>query len=172
MRNETCLCQRKKRTSAWTVLPNASEDRMFVEKRFPACRIVWMLALLSLGFTARASAQNTWAVEKTLHVGGEGGWDYMTVDPDSHRLYVPRSTHTMIIDTESGKTVADIPGQKHNHGVALVPGSGRRVHQRWQRRGRNFRSQDQCCTGNNCGATGCGRHHFRSSQRTRAGRVW
>jgi hypothetical protein len=98
---------------------------MFAEKIFRARTIAWMFAILSLAFTASAAAQGTWAVEKTLHIGGEGGWDYVTVDPDAHRLYVPRSTHTMIIDTESGKTVADIPGQKHNHGVALAPGSGR-----------------------------------------------
>jgi DNA-binding beta-propeller fold protein YncE len=27
----------------------------------------------------------------------------------------------MVIDADSGKTIGDIPGQKHNHGVALVP---------------------------------------------------
>jgi len=27
----------------------------------------------------------------------------------------------MVIDADSGKMVADIPGQKHNHGVALIP---------------------------------------------------
>ena len=31
----------------------------------------------------------------------------------------------MVIDADSGKTLADIPGQKHNHGVALVPEVGR-----------------------------------------------
>ena len=31
----------------------------------------------------------------------------------------------MVIDADSGKTLADIPGQKHNHGVALVPEAGR-----------------------------------------------
>ncbi|HVM48305.1 MAG TPA: hypothetical protein VMU04_09775, partial [Candidatus Acidoferrum sp.] len=40
-------------------------------------------------------------------------------------LYVPRSTHTMVLDARTGKTVADIPGQKRNHGVALVPSAGR-----------------------------------------------
>jgi DNA-binding beta-propeller fold protein YncE len=30
-----------------------------------------------------------------------------------------------VIDADSGKTLADIPGQKHNHGVALVPEAGR-----------------------------------------------
>ena len=84
-----------------------------------------LIALVSFTFSTRAAAQGTWAVEKTFHVGGDGGWDYVTLDPKTHRLYVPRSTHTMVIDAESGKTLADIPGQKHNHGVALVPSAGR-----------------------------------------------
>jgi hypothetical protein len=81
------------------------------------------LLILAASFTLspRAFAQGEWAVEKTFHVGEEGGFDYITVDAKSHRLYVPRSTHTMVIDADSGNTVADITGQKHNHGVAVVP---------------------------------------------------
>ena len=84
-----------------------------------------LLAAVSLILASSASAQNHWAVEQTFHIAGEGGWDYVTVDADNHRLYVPRSTHTMVIDADSGKTIADIPGQKHNHGVALAPEAGR-----------------------------------------------
>ena len=81
------------------------------------------LLILAASFTLslRAFAQGEWAVEKTFHVGGEGGFDYITVDANSHRLYVPRSTHTMVINADSGETVADITGQKHNHGVAVAP---------------------------------------------------
>ncbi len=64
-------------------------------------------------------------VSKTFQIGGEGGWDYITVDSEHKLLYVPRSTHTMVIDASTGQTVADIPGQKRNHGVALVPSAGR-----------------------------------------------
>ena len=81
------------------------------------------LTIMALSFTlsGRARAQSQWAVENTFHVGGDGGFDYITVDAETHRLYVPRSTHTMVIDADSGKVVADIAGQKHNHGVALAP---------------------------------------------------
>src|SRR5258708_3846032 len=85
----------------------------------------FLIAVVSLTLSARVAAQGTWSVEKTFHVGGEGGMDYITVDAENHRLYVPRSTHTMGIDADSGKTIADIPGQKHNHGVALAPEAGR-----------------------------------------------
>ena len=49
----------------------------------------------------------------------------MTIDAEHGLLYVPRTTHTMVLDAATGKTVADIPGQKRNHGVAIVPSLGR-----------------------------------------------
>ena len=84
-----------------------------------------LLTAISFTLSGQVAAQNKWVVEKTFHIGGEGGWDYITVDSANHRLYVPRSTHTMVIDADSGKTIGDIPGQKHNHGVAVVPEAGR-----------------------------------------------
>jgi hypothetical protein len=62
---------------------------------------------------------------QTFSIGGTGNWDYVTVDSEHHLLFVPRSTHTMVIDAATGATVADIPGQTRNHGVALVPAVGR-----------------------------------------------
>ncbi len=75
--------------------------------------------------TPTLSNAATYHVAQTFHVGGEGGWDYLTVDPDHQLLFVPRSTHTLVLDAKTGKTVADIPGQKRNHGVALVPSVNR-----------------------------------------------
>ena len=74
---------------------------------------------------ASAADAAGYRVVRTLPVGGEGGWDYLTVDSEHKLLFVPRSTHTMVVDAASGKTVADIPGQRRNHGVALVPSAGR-----------------------------------------------
>ena len=72
-----------------------------------------MTRVLALGLAVLsvASAETNWRVIRTLPVGGPGAWDYITVDSQAHRLYVPRTTHTMVIDAESGKTIADIPGQ-------------------------------------------------------------
>ena len=87
-----------------------------------AVRFVLLMLVIVLGQWAFAQS---WAVTKTFQIGGEGGWDYITADPDTHRLYVTRTTHTMVIDSDTGKTIADIPGQKRSHGVALVPAAGR-----------------------------------------------
>jgi DNA-binding beta-propeller fold protein YncE len=94
------------------------------------------LLALSLAVIAGSSAQaqpaaspsraaGPYRVVQTFRIGGAGGWDYLTVDPQRKLLYVPRSTHTMVIDAASGRTVADIPGQRRNHGVAIVPSAGR-----------------------------------------------
>jgi DNA-binding beta-propeller fold protein YncE len=72
-----------------------------------------------------SSYAGSYHVSQTLHVGGEGGWDYLTVDSEHKLLYVPRSTHTLVIDAGAGKIVADIPGQKRNHGVTVVLSAGR-----------------------------------------------
>ncbi len=85
----------------------------------------FLIALFASALTSPAAAQGTWTVEKTFHIGGEGGMDYITLDAKTNRLYVPRSTHTMVIDADSGKILGDVPGQKHNHGVAVVPEAGR-----------------------------------------------
>src|SRR6266576_2534585 len=80
------------------------------------------LALALVAASARAqSSEGPYKVTQTFKIGGVGGWDYLTVDPHAQRLYVPRSTHTMILEAETGKPIFDIPGQQRNHGVAVIP---------------------------------------------------
>ena len=97
-------------------------------------------------YTSQPAAAAPYHVAQTYHIGGEGSWDYLTVDPQHKLLYVPRSTHTMVVDAVSGETVADIAGQKRNHGVAIVPSVGRWFHIRWPRRLGNYlrRKNEQC----------------------------
>ncbi len=83
------------------------------------------LAAMLLAGALPAMAQAQWSVTNTLHLGGQGGWDYLTVDAPHHRLFVTRGTHTMVVDTQSGKLIADIPGQIRSHGVAIVPALNR-----------------------------------------------
>jgi len=64
-------------------------------------------------------------VTKTYTLGGDGGWDYLKLDPDSRRLYISRSTHVIVIDADSGKSVGDIADTPGVHGIALAPGLGR-----------------------------------------------
>ncbi len=89
--------------------------------------VLMPLAVLVLvgSLPALAQAQAQWDVTRTMHIGGDGGWDYLTVEPQTHQLFVTRSTHTQVIDGATGKLLGDIPGQKRSHGTAVVPALGR-----------------------------------------------
>ncbi len=89
------------------------------------CTAVWPPMVLLCAALLPVSAQTGWHVANTFHIGGDGGWDYLIVDAPGKRLFVPRTTHTMVVDANSGKVLGDIPGQKTAHGVALVPSVGR-----------------------------------------------
>ena len=83
-----------------------------------------IIACLSL-IAAAWAASPDYKVIKTYKIGGDGGWDYLTVDPSAHRLYISRATHVIVMDTESGKQVGDIPDTPGVHGIALATGLGR-----------------------------------------------
>jgi YVTN family beta-propeller protein len=69
---------------------------------------------------APQAAKGPYHVTATFAVGGEGAWDYLTLDADGTRLFVPRSTHTMVLNTKTGKPLGDIPDTQGVHGVALA----------------------------------------------------
>jgi len=60
-----------------------------------------------------------------IQIGGEGGWDYLTVDAAAHRLYVSHATHVVVIDTQTNKIVGDIPDTPGVHGVAIAADLGK-----------------------------------------------
>ena len=60
-------------------------------------------------------------VTKTLKLGGDGGWDYLTVDSKARRVYISRGTHVMVVDADTGAVVGDIPNTNGVHGIAIAP---------------------------------------------------
>ncbi|HVP13516.1 MAG TPA: YncE family protein [Phycisphaerae bacterium] len=67
------------------------------------------------------SSEGAYRILKTFDVGGEGGWDYLTVDPDARRLYVSHAMRVAVLDADSGKVVGEIADTPGVHGIALVP---------------------------------------------------
>ena len=84
-----------------------------------------LLLALPASFQADSAAKKPapagYHVQKTLELGGEGGWDYLIVEPQSARLFISRSTHVMVVDLASGKLAGDIPDTAGVHGIALAP---------------------------------------------------
>ncbi len=74
--------------------------------------------LLSLGVSS-ARAQGPYRVLTQWKIGGDGGWDYLAVDPMAHRLYVTHGPRVEVIDTDTGKPMGAITGLQGTHGVAF-----------------------------------------------------
>src|SRR5271165_468867 len=72
-----------------------------------------------------AAAQKSYKLADRVKLGGEGGWDYLTYDPDGKRVFITRGTHVMVIDAASLKVTGDIPDLSGVHGVAVAPELGR-----------------------------------------------
>lgn len=82
------------------------------------------LSLLTVPPAHAAPAGGAYQVVARWQPGGEGGWDYLTMDAPGHRLFVSRGTHMQVLDAESGKLLGDIPDLPGVHGAALAPDLG------------------------------------------------
>jgi YVTN family beta-propeller protein len=96
--------------------------------RFFNFRGLFVCALLLLpcaALRAQTKSASGYHVVKQFKLGGDGGWDYLTVDPKARRVYISRSTHVMVVDADTGAVVGDIPDTSGVHGIALVPDAGK-----------------------------------------------
>lgn len=60
-----------------------------------------------------------------IKVGGEGGWDYLSVDSAARRLYVSHATKAVVIDLDANTVVGEIAPAPGIHGIAVAPDLGR-----------------------------------------------
>ena len=70
-------------------------------------------------------AQSDYHVLKRIPIPGDFGWDYVTVDTEARRLYVPHGTEVVVIDLDAGNIVGKITGLEDAHGVAIAREFGR-----------------------------------------------
>jgi YVTN family beta-propeller protein len=72
-------------------------------------------------FFADAKSAETYHEVARYKLGGEGGWDLLTLDDKGDRLYVSRSNRIMVIDTHTGKLIGEVADIDGSHGITLVP---------------------------------------------------
>ena len=81
-----------------------------------------MRRLLVLVFAVvAAAASEGYHVINKIKIGGAGGWDYVTMDSASRRLYVSNATRVVVVDVESGSVAGEIPDTQGVHGITLAP---------------------------------------------------
>jgi DNA-binding beta-propeller fold protein YncE len=101
-----------------------------IVRRCPrTCLAAALLALLAPtiagGFAAAQTPAPGYKIVKRIPVGGDGGWDYLAVDPGARRLYVSHATHVVVVDLARDTIVGDIANTPGVHGIAFDHALGR-----------------------------------------------
>lgn len=71
--------------------------------------------------TLQAQAVPTYHVARTVKIGGDGGFDYVTADPAAKRVFLTHASHVVVYDLAKDAVVGDISNTTGVHGVALAP---------------------------------------------------
>ena len=92
------------------------------------CRLLCPLIALALPcfltLPTRA-AEPSYHLLKEIPVGGEGGWDYASVDTGGRRLYVSHGTKVVVVDIDKDEIVGEVTDTPGVHGFAIAPELGR-----------------------------------------------
>ena len=95
------------------------ENNMHIKTLIRAIFFVCLLGSLSAQ-SAQPAANVEFKLANRYHVGGDEKWDLLAFDAQRHRLFISRSTHVQVVDTDSGKVIGEIPGTDGVHGIALA----------------------------------------------------
>ena len=78
-----------------------------------------LFALLLLAAASASAA--SYHVVRHIPIGGTGGWDYVTVDAATGRVFQSHSDRVVVVDAGSGKIAGTIMNTQGVHGVAVAP---------------------------------------------------
>lgn len=87
---------------------------------------IFILTLL-VSISILSTAQSGFHLVKRTVIGGEGGWDYLSVDSKNNVLYLSHSTQVEVLNVKTHEKVGVIPGLQGVHGVIAVPSTGRGI---------------------------------------------
>lgn len=79
------------------------------------------IAMLCIYSTAQAQSKTSeYKVETNIHLPGTGGWDYLTVDEPTGRLYVSHGMVVNVVDTKTNQLIGTIEKTPGVHGIAIA----------------------------------------------------
>jgi DNA-binding beta-propeller fold protein YncE len=85
-----------------------------------------MKKLLTLALLALAAfSAEGYKVLNKIKVGGTGGWDYLSVDPVTQRIFASHGGIVEVVDIKAGKVVGQITQLHGVHGIAVASDVGK-----------------------------------------------
>jgi YVTN family beta-propeller protein len=82
--------------------------------------IVAACFLGAFNMVAAQSAKTDYKIAKKIHLDGDAGWDYLTMDEATGRLFVSHGTMVQVVDVKTAKVLGAISDLKGVHGIAIA----------------------------------------------------
>jgi DNA-binding beta-propeller fold protein YncE len=79
------------------------------------------VSLISLACGPHCHADGPYHFLQEIAVGGDGGWDYLSIDDAARHLYVTHGTKIVVIDIDKEKIAGEIADTPGVHGFAIAP---------------------------------------------------
>ena len=95
-----------------------------MNKRFYLFSAVLILTLSGMTISQTKAPAGPYRLLKTIAVGGEGGWDYLTTDEAGRRVYVSHQSKIIVIDIDKDAIIGEIADTPGVHGIAIAPELG------------------------------------------------
>ena len=88
--------------------------------------VLWALAIC-LGPCAMQAQETSHQYEilRRIHLPESTGWDYLSIESATGRLFVSRGTMVQVADVASGRLLGTIPDTKGVHGIAIASDLGK-----------------------------------------------
>ena len=80
-----------------------------------------MLSLMIMAEKRVSGSDAPYRLVSQIQIGGEGGWDYLSVDASARRLYVSHSGIIVVVDLDKDTVVGEVADTPGAHGFALAP---------------------------------------------------
>jgi DNA-binding beta-propeller fold protein YncE len=84
-----------------------------------------LIVFFAMVFSSSGKSPEQYQLKQKFTLGGDGGWDYLTYDPEGKRLFISRGTRVQVVDPETGKLITEIPNTTGVHGIALAHDLGK-----------------------------------------------
>src|SRR5437773_7108121 len=82
---------------------------------------VWLVGFVLAFLVGSALANDAYLFLNEIPIGGEGGWDILTIDSSANRLYLSHATKVVVFDLNKNSVVGEIADTLGVHAFVAVP---------------------------------------------------
>ena len=86
-------------------------------KLFTIATLFFLICVASINVKAQ---KTDYKIAETIHLTGNGGWDYLAVDEINQNLFVSHSSQVNVVSLKKNEQIAEIPETPGVHGIAIA----------------------------------------------------